>query len=97
MPLPKNRSTSVRRIHVRVPKRGSVIHYRRRIKGKKHACAICGGALQSVAARKTPNRPYGGHLCTSCTSRVLAIKSRLAGGSMQPSEIDVRMLKYVKQ
>lgn len=97
MPLPKNRSTSVRKIHVRVPKRGSVIHYRRRIKGLKHTCALCGGALQAVSARKTPNRAYGGNLCTSCTSRVLITKSRLAGGSIQLSDVDVTMLKYVKQ
>ena len=96
MPLPKNRSTSVRKIHVRVPKRGHVIHYRRRIKGKHHACALCGGALQAVARRKTPNRAYGGNLCTSCTSRVLTTKSRLAGGSIQLSDVEVKMLKYVK-
>ena len=96
MPLPKNRSTSVRKIHVRVPKRGTVIHYRRRIKGLKHACALCGGALQSVSARKRPNRAYGGNLCTVCASRVLITKSRLAGGSIQLSDVDVTMLKYVK-
>lgn len=97
MPLPKNRSTSVRKVHVRVPKRGSVIHYSRRVKGKRQACALCGAALPGVFRRKTPNRAYGGNLCTSCTSRVLTIRSRLAGKSIQLSDVDVPMLKYVKQ
>ena len=96
MPLPKNRSTSVRKIHVRVPKRGHVIHYRRRVKGKTQSCALCGAFLQGVARRKTPNRRYGGNLCTSCSSRVLITRSRLASGSMQMSDVGVKMQKYVK-
>lgn len=96
MPLPKNRSTSVRKIHVRVPKRGHVLHFKRRLKGKAQACALCGSPLPGVARRKTPNRMYGGNLCTQCSSRVLTVRSRLAGGSMQMSEVDVTMQKYVK-
>ena len=96
MPAPRNRSTSVRKIHVRVPKRGHVIHYKRKVKGKKSACAICGANLSGVARRKSPNRTYGGNLCTSCSSRVLVARSRVASGSISMSDIDVKMQKYVK-
>ena len=96
MPVPKNRSTSVRKIHVRVPKRGHVLHYRRRVKGKTQSCALCGARLPGVARRKTPNRKYGGNLCTFCSSRVLVARSRLAGGGITLSDVDVKMQKYVK-
>jgi large subunit ribosomal protein L34e len=102
MPLPKNRSNSVRKIYKRTPK-GSTIHYRRRIKGGRHSCALCGGALQAVSSRRelpasarSPNRKFGGSLCTSCSSRVIALASRVKEG-MSLDEVDVGMLPYVKR
>ena len=50
MPAPKNRSTSVRKIHKRTPRGGKTIHYKRRVKGKAHACALCGSRLQAVSS-----------------------------------------------
>ncbi|MCX6772353.1 MAG: hypothetical protein NTV88_01110 [Candidatus Micrarchaeota archaeon] len=96
MPVPKNRSTSVRKIHVRVPKRGHVLHFKRRLKGKTQSCALCGSQLPGVARRKTPNRKYGGNLCTACSSRVLTTRSRLSAGSITLSDVDVKIQKYVK-
>jgi len=103
MPVPKNRSNSVRKIHKRTPKGGKTIHYVRRVKGNKHACGLCGCHLQGVhSSRKlprsarAPNRKYGGNLCTACSSRVLVLRSRLKEGAIKLTDVDVIMLRYVK-
>ena len=104
MPLPKNRSTSVRKVPKRTPRGGSTIHYVRRVKGNKHACGICGTLLQSVSSRqglaasqRTPNRKFGGSLCTGCTSRVIAVSSRVKEGTLKMEEVDILILPYVKR
>ena len=103
MPVPKNRSTSVRKIHRRTPKGGHAIHYARRVKGKSHSCALCGSRLQAVSSSTklpgsahAPNRKFGGNLCSGCSSRVLVARSRLKEGALQLSDVEVRMLRYVK-
>lgn len=104
MPLPKNRSTSVRRVPKRTPKGGSTIHYVRRLKGHKHACGICGALMQSVSSRqgiaksqRTPNRKFGGSLCTGCTSRLITVSSRVKEGALKIEEVDILLLPYVKR
>ncbi|VVB99111.1 50S ribosomal protein L34e [uncultured archaeon] len=104
MPVPKNRSTSVRKIHVRTPKSGHTLHFKRRVKGNAHLCGLCGAYLQGVhSSRKlpgsahSPNRMFGGNLCTSCTSRVLKARSRIKEGALKLADVDVTLLKYVKQ
>lgn len=100
MSLPKNRSTSVRKIVRRTPKGGSAVHYRRRVKGKRHSDAITGARLQAVSSArgcvKRPNRKFGGSLSSNTSSRVLAVASRVKEGKMKLSEVDVRLLPYVK-
>ncbi|MEM4554723.1 MAG: hypothetical protein QXT25_02635 [Candidatus Anstonellaceae archaeon] len=104
MPVPKNRSRSVRKIFRRAPKKGVVIHYKRRKKGKKHHCAICSRVLQAVCSdpslppsSRAPNRKFGGQLCSACSSRVLVLRNRLKEGAIKLEEIEVRLLPYVKQ
>ncbi|MCX8197144.1 MAG: 50S ribosomal protein L34e [Candidatus Micrarchaeota archaeon] len=103
MPLPKNRSRSVRKIFRRVPKRGTVVHYKRRKKGKKHHCAICKSSLQAVhsssflpSSQKAPNRKFGGQLCTKCASRVIVIRNRLKEGLIKLEEVEIKYLPYVR-
>ena len=103
MPLPKNRSNSVRKLHVRAPKRGHVIHYKRRIKGNTHADAITGERLQGVnskqgraASNKVPNRKFGGNLSSATSSRVIKFASRVKEGVMKLDDVDVRLLSHVK-
>lgn len=102
MPLPKNRSTSVRKIHVRTPKGGHTLHFVRRVKGGKHSCGICGILLQSVSSKqgvpssqRTPNRKFGGSLCTACSSRLLIVSSRVKEGALKMEEVDILLLPYV--
>jgi ribosomal protein L34E len=103
MPLPKNRSNSVRKIHVRVPKRGHTIHYKRRVKGNVHADAITGVKLQGVnskqgkaASNKVPNRKFGGNLSSATSSRVIKFATRVKDGTMKLEDVDVRLLSHVK-
>ncbi|MCX6771292.1 MAG: hypothetical protein NTX79_04510 [Candidatus Micrarchaeota archaeon] len=103
MPLPKNRSNSVRKLHVRVPKRGHVIHYKRRIKGNVHSCGITGERLQGVSSRqgtaasvKRSNRKFGGNLSSAASSRVIKFASRVKEGAMRLEDVDVRLLSHVK-
>ena len=103
MPLPKNRSTSVRKVHVRTPKGGKTIHYIRRVKGKTHSCAVTGAKLQSVnsyrgvaKSSKRPNRKFGGNLSSEASSRVIKFASRVKEGAMTLDQVDVRLLSHVK-
>lgn len=86
MPRPALRTTSFRRIKKRLPGGRSTIHYKK--KGPKGAsCATCKGKLHGVPrglpyeinklpkTKKRPERPFGGHLCSSCSRE--AIKSQL--------------------
>jgi len=103
MPLPKNRSNSVRKLHVRTPKRGHAMHYKRRIKGNIHADAITGKRLQGVHSRqgnaassKVPNRKFGGNLSSETSSRVIKFATRVKEGSMKLEDVDVGLLSHVK-
>ncbi len=103
MPVPKNRSTSVRKVHKRTPRSGKTIHYVRRVKGKRHSCPLCGSRLQAVSSSRklpgsahAPNRKFGGNLCSGCSSRVLVLRSRVKEGAIKLSEVDVTLLKYVR-
>ena len=103
MPVPKNRSNSVRRIYKRIPS-GKTIHYRRKVKGKKHYCALTCEVLPGVASKqstaksaKRPNRKFGGNLSSAMSSRIIRIASRVKEGTMELSEVEIRLLPYVKR
>ncbi len=81
MPRPAHRTRSKAKVYVRTPGGRTVIHYRRRRKGRAR-CAMCGkplhGTVVSFEARwlpltaKRPERPYGGYVCASCLSKGIA-------------------------
>ena len=103
MPLPKNRSNSVRRIYKRIPT-GKTIHYRRVVKGKKHYCALTREVLPGVTSRqstaksaKRPNRKFGGNLSSAMSSRIIRIASRVKEGAMSMNDVEIRLLPYVKR
>lgn len=102
MPLPKNRSTSVRKIFRKTPQ-GLSIAYRRRKSGGKHSCAICGALLQGVTSARgitrsarRPTRKFAGHLCARCAAKAVVYKSRLADGAITPDDIEVSFKRYVQ-
>ncbi len=100
MPLPKNRSNSVRKVHVRTRK-GHAIHYSRKKAGHRHSCALTGNRLQAVSSfrskGKKPNRKFGGALSSAASSRIITISSRVKEGAMKLGEVDLAMLPYVKR
>jgi len=95
MTLPKNRSTSVRKIYKKLPKGRHTIHYKRRVKGKKHKDPISGQILSK--SQKRPNRKFGGTLSSKASSEVLKIVSRIKQKIMTPDQVDIKLLPYVKQ
>ncbi|BFH73462.1 50S ribosomal protein L34e [Sulfurisphaera javensis] len=87
MPNPHYRSTSYRKIHVRLPSSKSTIHYERR-KNNVAKCAICKKPLKGVKTNflskyskteKRPERIYGGYICHHCLE--ILIKQSLRGSS----------------
>ncbi|VVC02125.1 Ribosomal protein L34e [uncultured archaeon] len=103
MPVPKNRSTSVRKIHKRIPS-GNTLHFERRKKGGCHHCALSGDRLPGVASQagkaksaKRPNRKFGGALSSAVSSRIIRIASRVKEGEMKLDEVEIRLLPYVKR
>ena len=77
-----NRPTaaSYRRADKYTPVGRNVLRYKKK-KPSKHVCAECGAVLHGVPrgrpyeigklskTAKRPNRPFGGHLCSSCTRK----------------------------
>ncbi|MEM2138296.1 MAG: hypothetical protein QW568_04365 [Candidatus Anstonellaceae archaeon] len=103
MSLPKNRSTSVRKVHVRTPKKGTVARYYRRAKGNRHFSAITGERLQGVSSAqglhksaRRPNRKFGGSLSSKVSSRVITLAARVKEGALKLDEVDISLLPYVK-
>jgi len=82
VPKPSLRTRSKKRRHIRAPKIGSKVHYK---KGKPRApqCSICGKPLAGIPHLSTSEirrlsrnkrrtwRPYGGHVCSKCLKDLL--------------------------
>lgn len=103
MPLPKNRSRSMRRLQRRTPKGKVVIRYKRRRKGGKSYCAMCHSLLGGTSSRrglsKTEGRPeriFGGRLCHRCVRKIVTCAARIKDGKMKIGDVGIRVREYVK-
>jgi len=103
MTVPKNRSNSVRKIKVRGAK-GMRIHYRRRVKGTRHYCALCCASLAGTssqkglaASKRTPSRKFAGHLCHACAMQAIKLSARVSQGILDISSVDIQMRKYISK
>lgn len=104
MPLPKNRSSSVRRIKRKLPSGKMAIRFRRRAKGKDHSCATCHGKLQATHSSsklkpslRSPNRKFGGMLCGKCARRVIICQARIDSGAATLDSVEVKFLPFVRK
>jgi ribosomal protein L34E len=102
MPVPKNRSSSVRKIFRKTQKGKVSIRYRRKKKEGTHHCAVCGAILQGVTtarglarSERVPSRKFAGVLCHNCVSHAIVLASRLKSGSLPAGEVEVRYKRYV--
>jgi len=103
MPLPKNRSNSVRKIKYKSPSGESKIRYRRRAKTGRHTCAVSGEKLQGVNSKqgsaktkKRPSRPFGGRLSSAVARRVIKLRARLSAKEITLDDVPVGLIPYVK-
>ena len=89
MPEGKHKSRTLRRVFVRTPGARTVLHYRKRLPPVMK-CANCKKNLKGVPrglpskirnmskSSRTPERPFGGNLCSACTRALLKEKARRA-------------------
>lgn len=85
MPRPALRTHSKAKIKVKTPGGNISLHVRPR-KTSKARCAICGRPLHGThvglearkmaLSEKRPNRPHGGHICSTCLSDLISAKVR---------------------
>ncbi len=103
MPLPRNRSRSKRKIFKRTTS-GTKVVYKRRVKGKVHRCAVCHSVLPGThslpgmsKSQKRPERLFGGHLCHTCTRKVVLYATRVNTGLITMDDVDIKYRKYVQE
>ncbi|MFA5108443.1 MAG: 50S ribosomal protein L34e [Candidatus Micrarchaeia archaeon] len=103
MPLPKNRSNSVRTIKYKTPSGENRIRYKRRVKGNKHVCAVSGQLLTGVnsfstiaKSKRKPSRPFGGRLSPSVSRKVIKLRARLADKQITLDDVPIELLPYMK-
>ena len=87
MTAPKHRSRRLRRVFVKSPSGNNKIQYKTR-KHSKPTCTSCGKNLQGVPhtmasnlkkitrSKKTPSRPFGGQLCSSCSRKEIIERTK---------------------
>ena len=69
----KHKSRSLRRVYVKTPGAKVKLHYRKK-KPKATRCGMCKKPLKGIPrdvsklpkTKKTPQRPFGGLLCSKC-------------------------------
>jgi large subunit ribosomal protein L34e len=74
-------------MHKRTPGGQNVLRYKKK-KPSKHVCAECGAILHGVPrgrpyeikklskTKRTPNRPFGGYLCSKCLRKHFKSEAR---------------------
>ena len=104
MPVPKNRSRSMRKVFKKVPSGKVVLHFSRRKKTTRHHCAICKSKLQGVsstpsasASQKTVSRRYGAHMCSPCTRKIVRYAALIEQGEIVLQDIDLVLKPYVQK
>ena len=93
----------MRRVHKRKPTGKTTTHYERRVKGKKHTCALCQSKLQgtnstrsTAKTKKRPERKFGGHLCSGCTKKLVSYATRIKRGTLNIEDVGVRYKQYLE-
>ncbi len=89
---------------VRTPKGRRVLLLRPKLAGK-HYCALCeryliGTRKASVVqlsslGKNSPNRPFGGILCSSCSRKVSLYKGLLLQRAIKPAQVPIGLRKFI--
>lgn len=90
MPLPKNRSRSVKR-----RKKGKKTLYKKR-KVSKISCGLCKNLVKRKSKKpKKIARKFGHVLCNKCVRIVTNYSERLKNKTMKPEDLSLSHHKYV--
>ena len=91
---------------VRTPGGRLVMHETRKRHGDA-VCAICGGILLGVRtgskveigklsrSERRPERPFGGVLCSACTSNLISMRARMRFKEITKDDVPISLRKYV--
>ena len=90
---PSGRSRSMRKIFKRTPGGKVKIHLKRRKKGKKNSCEICGAKIKRIRGDR---RIFGGTICAECLSKVIFYYTRIIEGEETIKDIPLSFRKYVE-
>jgi len=101
MPRPSERTTKRRKIYKKTTK-GKIKKVVKRRITTKAKCAICGKTLQGIKTtkklaktKKRPGRKYSGHLCSTCTQKIIKLQARINEGKMHKKDADIKYQKYL--
>ena len=95
-----------KKVQRKIPSGKPVTRYRRGMHSK-HKCGVCGGVLHGTPrgkpiqikrlkkSRRSPERPYGGQLCSSCTRKVVAMKAKLKHKVLKEDEVPISLKRYL--
>ena len=69
----------------------------KRKKPRKSRCPICKKVLHGVerGTSNGPKRKYGGELCSSCSRKIILLKSKVKNKIMKKEEIPISLRKYI--
>lgn len=103
---PRHRTKSLKKVRKRTPSGKVKVAYKHK-KHSKHVCAICKEVLHGkprgrpVEIRKLsksqrkPERPFGGHLCSKCSRKIISLRAKLKHGLIKKEEIPLSLSRYV--
>lgn len=76
--------------------KGNKIVYKRKQANKSH-CSICRKVLHGVkrGTSNGPNRKYGGELCSSCSRKIITLKSKLKNKFIKKEDVPISLKKYM--
>jgi len=102
MPLPKDRSRSVKRIYRRTPSGRVSVLYKRATKARVK-CRLCGAILGGVKdvrtaakSERVPSRVFAGQLCSGCVARILKARTRIRSGATKISDYPFAHYEFIK-
>ena len=102
----KTKSRTFRRVQRKTP--GGVTRtYFKPKKTSKHVCALCKVLLHGTPrgrpaeinrlakSKRSPERAFGGQLCSKCTRKVLAMKAQLKFKAITSDKVPISWKNYV--
>lgn len=95
-----------KKVQKRLPSGKTVTRYRRPMHSK-HKCGVCGAVLHGTPrgrpidirrlfkSKRSPERPFGGQLCSKCSRKVIALRAKLKHKSIGSDAVPISLKRYM--